>query len=70
MSEYTIQNDIKFRKYFIARHGSDAKNGAVSWLSWGGDSAYKWLKTTKIRDALSSEFPKRKTSPKLNNLSC
>lgn len=44
--------------------------GAVAWLIWGGDAAYKWLKTIKIRDALSREFPKRKTSPKLSYLSC
>ena len=42
--------------------------GAVAWLIWGGDAAYKWLKTKKIRSLLEKEFPKRKRSPKGNNL--
>uniref|UniRef100_A0A6C0JBF3 DUF5872 domain-containing protein n=1 Tax=viral metagenome TaxID=1070528 RepID=A0A6C0JBF3_9ZZZZ len=49
----------------------DNKNdyrGAVSWLLWGGDSAYKWLKTPKIRKLLTDNFPNRKISTKENNL--
>ena len=42
--------------------------GAVAWLIWGGDAAYKWLKTKKIRSLLEREFPQRKRSPKGNNL--
>ena len=42
--------------------------GAVAWLIWDGDAAYKWLKTKKIRSLLEREFPKRKRSPKGNNL--
>ena len=42
--------------------------GAVSWLIWGGDAAYKWLKTDKIRKLLLKEFPKRKQASKTNNL--
>jgi len=36
--------------------------GAVAWLIWGGDPAYKWLKTTKIRRVLEEYYPNKKTS--------
>ena len=36
--------------------------GAVSWLIWGGDAAYKWLKKPEIRNKLLREFPNRKES--------
>lgn len=42
--------------------------GAVSWLIWGGDAAYKWLKSTKIRNLLEKHFPDRKASSKKINL--
>ena len=42
--------------------------GAVSWLIWGGDAAYKWLKTPKIMKLLKNNFPKRKEASKHNNL--
>jgi len=42
--------------------------GAVAWLIWGGDAAYNWLKSNKIRTLLESEFPKRKRSPQKKNL--
>ena len=42
--------------------------GAVSWLIWGGDAAYKWIKSKKIRQVVESEFPGRKKSPVGNNL--
>lgn len=44
--------------------------GAVSWLIWGGDAAYEWLKTEKIRNILERDFPKRKKSSDENNLYC
>lgn len=49
--------------------GYNQNRGAVSWLIWGGDAAYKWLKETHIRHALQTFFPKRKSSPKQVNLS-
>jgi len=51
----------------------DNKNnirGAVSWLIWGGDPAYLWLKTPTIRKLLKQHFPDRKTAVATNNLSC
>ena len=48
--------------------GFNDYKGAVSWLIWGGDAAYKWLKTDKIRKLLLNEFPKRKQASKTNNL--
>ena len=44
--------------------------GAVSWLIWGGDAAYKWLKTSEIRNILERDFPNRKKSSPKNNLYC
>ena len=44
--------------------------GAVAWLIWGGDSAYKWIKSKKIRDILKETYPKRKESSPKNNLNC
>ena len=42
--------------------------GAVSWLIWGGNAAYTWLKTPRIRKILTKYYPNRKKSPKKNNL--
>ena len=42
--------------------------GAVSWLIWGGNAAYKWLKSNSIRKILEKDFPRRKKSPTSNNL--
>ena len=44
--------------------------GAVSWLLWGGDAAYKWLKTSKIRKRLKDQYPSHKESTLKINLSC
>lgn len=44
--------------------------GAVSWLLWGGDAAYKWLKEKKIMSALETEFVNRKKASSKNNLKC
>ena len=44
--------------------------GAVSWLIWGGDPAYKWLKSKDIRKLIEKEFPNRKKSSQENNLIC
>ena len=52
--------DREFSKY----------RGAVSWLIWGGDAAYEWLKTPNVRKLIEEAFPKRKKSPKNNNLYC
>lgn len=51
---------------------SDKKKyrGAVSWLIWGGNSAYLFLKKDKIRKLLEKEFPGRAKSPKNDNLGC
>lgn len=40
--------------------------GAVAWLIWGGDPAYKWLKTSKIQNLLAEYYPNKKSSsPKI-----
>ena len=44
--------------------------GAVSWLIWGGDAAYEWLKTKEIRNLIENEYPQRKKSITKNNLGC
>ena len=55
-------------------HDSDVnKNslkGAVSWLIWGGDQAYLWLKTPQIRSLLKDHYPNRKEASSENNLGC
>ena len=48
--------------------GRQTYRGAVAWLIWGGDAAYRWLKTDEIRGALSSAHPKRRPSARSNNL--
>ena len=50
--------------------GFSKYRGAVSWLIWGGDAAYEWLKSSKIRKIVETDFPNRKKSPKNNNLYC
>ena len=42
--------------------------GAVSWLLWGGDAAYKWLKTTRVRKALLATYPRRMKADTVNRL--
>ena len=59
-------NDGKPMKPTGSNH--DDYRGAVAWLIWGGDAAYKWLKTTEIRRALLKEYPKRKVASPTNNL--
>lgn len=44
--------------------------GAVSWLIWGGNAAYQWLKTDDIINILEKAYPKRKKSVRNNNLKC
>jgi len=48
--------------------GKNDLRGAVSWLIWGGDSAYKWLKTEKIRRILAEYYPNKKASSCKNKL--
>ena len=48
----------------------DEFKGAVSWLIWGGDDAYTWLKSQKVSSLLKKHFPKRKTATSKNNLGC
>lgn len=50
------------------RSEQKSHRGAVSWLIWGGDPAYKWLKTKNVRDLLKTYYPKRKSSPNPNTL--
>lgn len=50
--------------------GKSKYRGAVSWLIWGGDAAYEWLKSDEIRSIIEAEFPKRKKSSNDNNLGC
>lgn len=42
--------------------------GAVSWLIWGGNAAYRWLKTKQIRELLNREFPNSRPATGHNNL--
>jgi hypothetical protein len=49
---------------------SNRYRGAVSWLIWGGDPAYKWLKSKAVRQLIEKEFPNRKKSSTENNLLC
>ena len=45
--------------------------GAVAWLLWGGDPAYRWLKkSTGVRKSLNHYFSHRKRSSKTINLTC
>lgn len=56
---------------WLAKGEPENKNnsrGAVSWLIWGGDAAYLWLKKAKIRNILKQRFPNRKESSPENNL--
>lgn len=50
--------------------GKSNFKGAVSWLLWGGDPAYKWLKSPKIHKLLVENFPNRKAASLENNLIC
>ena len=50
--------------------GKNNYRGAVAWLIWGGDAAYKWLKTREIKKALSEYRPKSKQSSNDENLFC
>ena len=50
--------------------GFSKYRGAVSWLIWGGDAAYKWIKSKPVRSKIEAAFPKRKKSPLKNNLYC
>ena len=52
----------------IGRFERKRHKGAVSWLLWGGDAAYLWLKRFDVRQALKKYFPKRKVSSDENNL--
>lgn len=42
--------------------------GAVSWLLWGGDQAYTWLKTTRVQNALRKYYPGRVNADTVNRL--
>ena len=47
-----------------------AYKGAVSWLIWGGDAAYRWLKSPAIRAVIEREYPNRKRASDEDNLGC
>lgn len=49
-------------------HKKSMYRGAVAWLIWGGDAAYRWLKTDAVRKLLKQCFPKRKEAKKEINL--
>jgi hypothetical protein len=36
--------------------------GAVAWLIWGGDAAYRWLKTEQVVRALEAAYPAKKSA--------
>ena len=41
--------------------------GAIAWLIWGGDSAYKWVTSLKIQNALNQNYTnKDNTLPAIN----
>ena len=48
--------------------GKNKYRGAVSWLIWGGDPAYLWLKSKKVKDLLEKHFPNRKSAHNDNYL--
>lgn len=52
----------------IDRRYKNKYRGAVSWLIWGGDEAYKWLKTKKVRIALKKAYKNKRESSKNINL--
>ena len=47
-----------------------AYKGAVSWLIWGGDPAYRWLKSSEVRELIETAYPKRKKASYEDNLGC
>ena len=57
-----------YRGYRKFVRSGEPNRGAVAWLLWGGDAAYKWLKTPKVRELLRQAYPKLKEASKENNL--
>lgn len=52
-------------KKFLKASESEKKlrskwNGAIAWLLWGGEEAYKWIASKKIQDILKQHFPTSK----------
>lgn len=60
----------KMPKKPSARHPKDAYKGAVAWLLWGGDPAYKWLKTEPLRESMQVSFPTLKSAQRATKLRC
>lgn len=48
--------------------GFQKYRGAVSWLIWGGNEAYLWLKSPRIQYILAESFPSKKKANTVNNL--
>lgn len=63
-----IDHEKPMKPVGSAKKDANAYRGAVSWLLWGGDQAYLWLKSKQLRALLRVTFPKRKQSSTANNL--
>lgn len=46
----------------------DSLRAPVAWLIWGGDPAYRWLKSPEIRGLLKAQFPDKKEASRSNRL--
>lgn len=57
-----------YQGYKAYRRGGPISRGAVAWQLWGGDAAYRWLKTREVRKMLSAAFPDSRVASGANNL--
>lgn len=53
-------NDGKPQTYISGKKNS--YRGAIAWLIWGGDSAYQWIKSSEIQNALNASYPNKDNS--------
>ena len=49
-----------YRGYRLFLETQRLGRGAVAWECWGGDAAYLWLKTQRVRRLLADAFPTHK----------
>ena len=59
-----------YRGYCKWLNDGNFNRGAMSWLLWGGDPAYLWLKSPEVRELIESHYPKHKKATYENNLKC
>lgn len=53
-----------YRGYRLYLQTQRVGRGAVAWECWGGDAAYLWLKTPRVRRLLADAFPAHKHATK------